>query len=293
MKIKPVRSALAVATVFVMAGGAGAQEHRITARELVAEIQKQVGVEWKKDTVDTFKAGNPDTPVTGVAVTMMATMDVLQRASAKGLNFVITHEPTFYAHLDTPEGIPESDAVWAEKRAFIEKHQMVVWRFHDHWHMRKPDGIEAGNVHALGWEKFQRADNQYLFVIPETTLKELAKQVSEKLESSVVRVVGDPAMKITKVGFSPGAAGSPREIRALEQDDVQVLMVGETREWETVEYAADAVSEGRKKALIVIGHIPSEQMGMDECASWLKGFVKDVPVEFVPARQPFWTVSEK
>ena len=143
-------------------------------------------------------------------------------------------------------------------------------------------------MHALGWEKFQRADNQYLFVIPETTLKELAKQVSEKLGSSVVRVVGDPGMKITKVGFSPGAAGSQREIHALEQDDVEVLMVGETREWETVEYAADAVSEGRKKALIVIGHIPSEQPGMEECARWLKGFVKDVPVEFVPARQPFW-----
>jgi putative NIF3 family GTP cyclohydrolase 1 type 2 len=293
MKITLIRIAAALAVLFLIVGGVDAQEHRITARELVAEIQKQVGVEWKKDTVDTFKAGNPDTPVTGVAVTMMATMDVLQRASAKGLNFVITHEPTFYAHLDTPEGIPESDPVWAEKRAFIEKHGMVVWRFHDHWHMRKPDGIEAGNVYALGWEKFQRADNQYLFVIPETTVKELARQVSEKLGSSVLRVVGDPDMKITKVGFSPGAAGSEREIRALEQDDVQVLMVGETREWETVEYAADAVSEGRKKALIVIGHIPSEQMGMDGCARWLKGFVKDVPVEFVPAKQPFWTVSEK
>jgi putative NIF3 family GTP cyclohydrolase 1 type 2 len=288
MKIKTIRVGLALAILLLSVRVVDAQEHRITARELVTQIQKQVGVEWKTDTVDTFKAGNPDTPVTGVAVTMMATMDVLQRASAKGWNFVITHEPTFYAHLDTPEGIPESDAVWAEKRAFIEKHGMVVWRFHDHWHMRKPDGIEAGNVHALGWEKFQRADNQYLFVIPETTVKQLARQVSEKLGSSVVRVVGDPDLKITKVGFSPGAAGSEREIRALEQDDVQVLMVGETREWETVEYASDAVTEGRKKALIVIGHIPSEQPGMEECTRWLKGFVKDVTVEFVPAKQPFW-----
>src|SRR5579885_167812 len=86
-----------------------AQQKPVTAREIVAQIQKQVGVEWRTDTVDNFKAGNPDTPVTGVAVTMMATMDVLQRASAKGLNFVITHEPTFYAHLDTPDGITESD----------------------------------------------------------------------------------------------------------------------------------------------------------------------------------------
>jgi putative NIF3 family GTP cyclohydrolase 1 type 2 len=290
---KTVRSWISIAIVLGTVAGTTAQERRITAREVVAEIQKQVGVEWNKDTVDTFKAGNPDTAVTGIAVTMMATMDVLQRASAKGLNFVITHEPTFYAHLDTPEGMPENDPVWAEKRAFIEKHGMVIWRFHDHWHMRKPDGIEAGMVHALGWEKFQNSENQYLFVMPETTVKQLAGEVARKLESPVVRVVGDPAMKVTKVGFSPGAAGFERETHALERDDVQVLLVGETREWETVEYAADAVTQGRNKALIVIGHVPSEQAGMEECTRWLKGFVKQVPVEFVAAKEPFWIVGEK
>lgn len=262
-----------------------------TAREIVAEIQKQVGVPWQTETVDTFKAGNPDTTVTGIAVTMMATMDVLQRASAQGLNFVITHEPTFYAHLDVPEGMPESDAVWAEKRAFIEKHNMVVWRFHDHWHMRKPDGIEAGTVQALGWEKFQSPQNQYFFVMPEITVKQLAEEVAKKLDSPVVRVVGDPNMKVTQIALSPGAAGFEHETHALERDDVQVLLVGETREWETVEYAADAVSQGRKKALIVIGHIPSEQMGMLECTTWLKGFVHGVPIDFVPAKQPFWPVK--
>lgn len=290
MKFRPAHLVIAW---MALSTAALSGQTKITARQIVSEIQKQVGVEWNTDTVDTFKAGDPDTVVTGVAVTMMATMDVLQRASAQGLNFIITHEPTFYAHLDVPEGVPQDDPVWAEKRAFIAKHGLVVWRFHDHWHMRKPDGIEAGNVHKLGWEKFQRVDNQYLFVIPETTVKNLAAEVATKLDSAVVRVVGDPAMKVTKVGFSPGAAGSEREIHALEQDDVQVLMVGETREWETVEYAADAVSEGRKKALIVIGHIPSEQPGIEECARWLKGFVKGVPVQFVPAKQPFWMPRSK
>jgi len=261
-----------------------------TAREVVEEIKKEVGVPWQKDTVDTFKAGNPDTTVTGVAVTMMATMDVLERASAKGLNFVITHEPTFYAHLDVPEGMNESDPVWKEKREFIEKHHMVVWRFHDHWHMRKPDGIEEGTVKALGWEKFQRTDNPYLFTVPEITVKKLAEEVAQKLASPVVRVVGEPEMKVTKLALSPGAAGFEAETHALERDDVQVLLLGETREWETVEYVADAVTEGKPKALIVIGHIPSEQEGMRECTTWLKAFVKTVPVEFVPAKQPFWVV---
>jgi putative NIF3 family GTP cyclohydrolase 1 type 2 len=293
MDTKIVRYCILTSMLLATCGGALAQERRITAREVVAEIQKQVGVEWRKETVDTFKAGNPDTAVTGIAVTMMATMDVLQRASAKGLNFVITHEPTFYAHQDIPEGLPESDPVWAEKRAFIEKHGMVVWRFHDHWHMRSPDGIEAGMVRSLGWEKFQRSDNQFLFVMPETTVKKLAEEVASKLDSPVVRVVGDPDMKVTNVGLSPGAAGFQTETHALERDDLQVLLVGETREWETVEYAADALTQRRNKALIVIGHVPSEQGGMEECTRWLKQFVKQVPVEFVATKEPFWIVNEK
>jgi len=287
-----VRMCIVVLALLSIVSATGAQQKTTTARQIVAEIQKQASVPWNSNTVDTFKAGDPDTPVTGIAVTMMATMDVLERASAKGLNFVITHEPTFYAHLDTPEGLPESDPVWSEKRAFIEKHDMVVWRFHDHWHMRQPDGIEAGVVQTLGWEKFQSPDSQFLFVLPQTTLKKLAEEIARKLGSPVVRVIGEPSMGVTKVAFSPGAAGFPAEARALERDDVQVLLVGETREWETVEYAADAVTQHRNKALIVIGHIPSEQPGMEECARWLKRFVTQVPVEFVPAQQPFWPVAQ-
>ena len=47
---------------------------------MIERIKKEVGVPWRAETVDTFKAGDPNTPVTGVAVTMMATLDVLQRA---------------------------------------------------------------------------------------------------------------------------------------------------------------------------------------------------------------------
>ncbi len=223
----------------------------------------------------------------------MATLDVLQRAAAKRENLVITHEPTFYNHLDRPEGMDENDAVWKEKREFIEKNGLVVWRFHDHWHLRTPDGILAGVVKSLGWEKYQSAENPHLFTVPEITLEKLAADVAKQLDTPVLRVVGNPAMKVTKLALSPGSAGFERETHALEMENVEVLLVGETREWETVEYAADAVTEGKTKALIVIGHVPSEQAGMEECAQWLKTFVKNVPVEFVPTKQPFWTLQQR
>jgi putative NIF3 family GTP cyclohydrolase 1 type 2 len=263
-----------------------AESPKLTANDVVEQIKGHVGVGWQEPTVDTFKAGDPQTQVTGIAVTMMATLDVLQRAAAKGQNLIITHEPTFYEHHeDSPKQLPqgEQDAVLAQKRAFIADHHLVVWRFHDHWHRRTPDGIEAGNVHALGWEGFQDPANQYLFTIPETTVEKVAEELRTKLHAAVPRIAGDRKMKVTRVALSPGFAGFHRETGALEMPDVQLLVAGETHEWETVEYVMDAYTEGRAKALIVLGHIPSEQAGMEECARWLRTFVTGVPIEFVPA----------
>lgn len=70
--------------------------------------------------------------------------------------------------------------------------------------------------------------------------------------------------------------------------EIDVLVLGETHEWELVEYAQDTIVSGKKKALIVLGHVVSEQAGMKYCAEWLKDFIKEVPIEFVPASEPFW-----
>lgn len=104
-----------------------AQETRLTARQVVERIQKNVGVTWHSQTVDSFKAGDPDTPVTGIATTMMGTYDVLQRAAAAGDNLIVTHEPVFYNHLDQTAVLEkEGDAVLAAKKALIEKNHLVI-----------------------------------------------------------------------------------------------------------------------------------------------------------------------
>ena len=280
----------AVAIVWVSPAAAQAQPSTLTARRVVERIQQHVGVPWTEPTVDTFKAGDPDTTVTGIAVTMMATLDVLQRAAAAGKNLVITHEPTFFGHLDDTSVLEqEHDPVYAAKLAFIRAHHLVVWRFHDYWHRRRPDGILTGVVSALGWQKFQSADTPFLFSVPSTSLQALAAEMGAKLHASTVRVVGDQQLRVTKVALAPGAAGFARHRAALQRDDVEVLVIGEAQEWETVEYVADAVAAKTSKALILLGHIPSEQAGMDECARWLKTFVSEVPIELMPARDPFWS----
>lgn len=266
----------------------------LTARQVVAQIQQHLGVREPPGTVDTFKAGNPDKPITGIAVTMMATFDVLERAAAEHKNFVITHEPTFYNHRDLTDALEkQSDAVLADKQKFIADHRLVIWRFHDGWHAREPDGILLGMTHALGWDQFQAPNHENLYSLPESSLAQLALSVKEKLHIRVLRVVGDPAMPVRKVAFLPGASGSSRQIQDLERSGVDALLIGETPEWETVEYVADAVSEGKHKALLILGHIQSEQDGMKECTSWLRSFISSVPVGFVPTKEPFWTPEDK
>lgn len=265
----------------------------LTARQIIERIQDRTGGRdteaWRGPTVDTVKAGDLDTPVTGIATTFSATMDVLQRAVARGANLIVAHEPTFYDHLDETAWLG-NDPVLAAKLEYVRKHKLVVWRFHDHWHSApgQPDGVLKGMVAGLGWEEFQSSTTPYYFTVPETRLEDLARDVKRRLGIRTLRVVGDRDLKVRRVGFAPGAAGRERQIKALASDDVQVLLVGESREWETVLYVVDAVGQGRPRGLILLGHDVSEELGMKECATWLKAFVSEVPVEYIPAGEPFW-----
>ncbi len=264
------------------------QAAEITARQVIERIQKNVGVPWRTETVDTFKAGNPDSPVKGIVTSFSATLDVMQRGVASGKNLFIVHEPTFYNHEDSTKDLA-GDPVYTAKQSYIDKNGLVVWRFHDHWHARRPDGIFAGMTEALGWEKYIDAGNQRLFVMPATTLENLAKDIQKRLKIRAMRVMGDPQLKVSKVGMIPGFGDARGVMQAIERPDLDVLIIGESREWEGVEYMRDALTLGQKKGLLILGHVPSEESGMKECARWLKTFVPEVPIEFIPSGEPFWT----
>jgi putative NIF3 family GTP cyclohydrolase 1 type 2 len=260
----------------------------ITAGEVVERIKKNVGIPWREKTVDNIIAGSPDTPVKGIATTMMATLDVMQRAAAAGKNMVITHESTFYSHQDTIDQL-QNDAVFQFKTEFIRKNNMVSFHFHDHWHGHKPDGIATGMANELGWNSYMDAQNPRLFTLPTTSLVRLTKDMQARLKIRTMRVVGDPQLAVTRAIASWGYVGQFPAISLLARPDVDVLIVGETREWEAVEYAQDLISSGKKKALILLGHVVSEQSGMKYCVDWLKTFIGEVPIEFIPAVEPFWS----
>jgi putative NIF3 family GTP cyclohydrolase 1 type 2 len=256
----------------------------MTAQDFVSRIQKKLAdqqIAWRTQTVDTFKAGSPDTEVRGIATTGMATFDVLKRAAALGRNFVITHEPTFYSHMDQTGGL-ENDSTYQAKQRFVKENSLVVWRFHDHAHMLRPDPLVAGSARALGWTQYASPGEPRMYVLPSTTLRALATDVVRRLKGRAVRVVGDPEMKVSRIALGPGYG-----VPALTQS-VDVAVGGETPEsGGNAQYVMDAAAIGQAKAMIVLGHMLSEDFGMQEVAEWLRGFLESLPIEWVPAGEPF------
>jgi len=258
----------------------------LTAREVVSRIQKNVGVPWFTPTADDFKVGDPDAPITGITTTFMSTFDLLESSVKAGNNFVITHEPTFWSAADVVS-VLRDDPLYHEKLNFLMENKLVVWRFHDHWHAHRPDGIFLGWDKAMGWEKYAlKGTNPFSheYVIPETTVRELAEEMRQKLGTRSIRLVGDPNLRVSRVGNAGHYITQCMEVLPK----VDVLLVFECREWEAAEYVRDAIASGEKKALIQLPHEAGEEAGMEECARWLRTFVSEVPIKFIASGDPFW-----
>ncbi len=264
----------------------------LTAGEVISRMKQNLGVPWREKTVDNLLTGSPDTPVRGIVTTMMATLDVVQRAIAQNKNMIVTHETPFYLHQDQTADIA-SDSTLVYKLDLCKKHNVAIFHFHDHWHARRPDGIAQGMVEQLGWQKYvNNPDDPKRLTFPGTPLSTFARDLATRLNAHTLRVLGDRALPVRRVQTSWGYCGREGGIKLFSDPATDVLICGETREWELVEYCQDSIAAGNKKALIVVGHVLSEQGGMILCADWLRTFIHEVPIQFVPATEPFWSPTD-
>lgn len=274
--------------------GRGAAAAKLTAREIVDRIKAQLGVEWRAATVDTFKAGDPSTVVSGIVTTALATLDVLAQAAKAGANLVITCEPTFYSRADTPTppagrrgGPVPRDPVFEAKSDFIRTNSLVVFRLSEHWRLRKPDPSAQGLAGALGWSGLSGADDSLRVSIPPTPLDDLVSGIKKRLDArGGIRVIGDPKTLVQSVGLLPGSTPIRASLRMLP--GVDAILAGEVREWESVEYARDVVAQGGKKALVLLGRIVSEDPGMNACAQWMKTVAPELTTTWMRAGDPYW-----
>lgn len=259
----------------------------MTVKEVIDAIKQNLGIPWQERTYrDTIKVGSPDTVVTGIATTMMSTFDVIKRAHAAKLNFVISHENTFWTDREDTKPIAELP-LFKVKTEYCQQNGMVIMRFHDHIHSKVPDLSVIPLLRLVGIEDGKTPTYSGVREIPETTLGALASRIQKATGLRAIRVAGDPAMKVRKIATGPGYA-YPRMT-----SDVDVLIGGEAQEsdggFDITSYVRDAAALGIPKGQITLGHMVSEEEGMNEFAKWLRTFIKDAPIQFVPAGEPYWT----
>lgn len=263
---------------------------RLKIKDIIHALIEPVGE--LEQTVDTLKAGDPNTEVTGIVMTFMPTMRVLEEARSLGANLIIAHEGLYYSHHDTFEASMQEDPVYQAKKAFIAESGLAVFRFHDYCHHYQPDSITEGLVRALGWENYVLAcEPAYSVVeVPPQTLTEIAEHVKARLGTAYVRAAGHPDTVCRRIGVFVGyRGGGSLAIPAFEKHNLDLVLYGEGPEWETPEYVRDAVHIGQAKGVIALGHAESEQAGMRLLAERLQQQFPQVPVHFVP-NEPLFRV---
>jgi len=246
-----------------------------TVKQIMDKFISQVPGGVKSETVDTLKAGSPDTVVTGIVTTMFATIDVIRKTIDKGANFIIAHEPTYYNHADNTTWLQDDD-VYQYKADLLKQHNIAVWRNHDYIHSLQPDGVMVGVLKQLGWDQYADKDFPNLLTLPSTELRELVHQAKIKLNIDPVRYVGDLSETCRRVLFLEGAPGGQRQIQAIMKYKPNALFCGEISEWETAEYVRDARAKGDNISLIILGHIASEEPGSEFMLEWLQKNVPDI-----------------
>jgi len=259
---------------------------KATVREVIDLILKSIPGAPFPTTVDTIKAGDIDQKVTGIVTTMFATIDVIRKTAKLGANFIIAHEPTFYNHLDESKGF-EDDTVYKEKIQLLNKHKIVVWRFHDYIHSHKPDGVYMGVLEAIGWQKYYDESADGMITIAPASLGSIIELARQKLGIAHLRYIGDKAAVCKRILLLPGAAGGQSQISGLQKHKPDLLIVGELHEWETSEYVRDMRALGMKTSLIVLGHVQSEEPGMKWLVNWLQPQLNDITVTHIPSTDAF------
>jgi putative NIF3 family GTP cyclohydrolase 1 type 2 len=244
-------------------------------------------------TCDQLMQGKWEQPVTGVVTTFMATVDVIRRAAAKGCNLIITHEPTYFSGMDGTKWLKE-DPIYQTKKKLIEDSKISIWRYHDHMHGGNTDLIYAGLLETLGWQEYlnKALPRPHCYTIPSTTVSALVKFFKHTLGMKVIQIVGDPAMKCSRVGIlvgggSLGLGDETMPAALMHEQKLDVMVCGEITEWTLSAYVRDAAAMGFNKAMIIVGHERSEEPGMQELAKLIQPLLKGVPVHFIDAGEPF------
>ena len=115
----------------------------------------------------------------------------------------------------------------------------------------------------------------------------VAELAKKRLGISTLRVVGDLKQQCKTIYMAFGYMDPKMQIPIIQQVKPDLILSGETREWETVERVRDGQLMGQKTSLMVLSHAVSEEAGMDYAVQWLKPMLPGIPITHIASNNPF------
>lgn len=238
--------------------------------------------QYPADSVDTLKAGHPDSVVSGIAVAWLPFSWALERADELGCSLFVTHEPTFYDHEDAREELFELD-IPAARRVWLRDKQMAVLRCHDLWDRYPQTGITDAWAEFLGLENLiDGAEFSRTFAIPPTTARRYAAHVARRTASlgqPGVQLLGDGDRRIETVCIGTGAISPYLDLVSRFQPDLVVCSDDGLDYWRDGAFAIDG-----GPPIVVVHHGVTEEPGMAKLASALRSGFPEVPVHHIEQR---------
>ena len=250
------------------------------ARELQSYLRSLNGG-WmdEKKTVDTFKAGDPDAEVQGIAVGWMSYTWALWQAIDLGCNVFVTHEPTYYDHYDNNAEMFCLQSV-QDKRHFIKENGLIILRCHDLWDQVPGIGIPDSWAQLLGFgEPIDGTGYFRVYDVSGRTAGDVARQIAAhtgSLGQEAVQLIGSLGKPVTRACIGTGAI-TPFLTFVHEYDaDLAICSDDGISYWRDGAYAIDM-----DIPLIVVNHAVTEEAGMANLANHLQSQFPHVPVHHI------------
>ena len=245
------------------------------------------------NTVDTVKCGDPQRPVKKAGVAWFPSIWDIRAAISAGCDLLIVHEPTFWEHSAAEQRWRNRGPGIAKSKALAES-GLVILRAHDTWDNWPEIGIRDSWAKHLGLTKRLREGTSLRWTavheIPETTLRDFAQQVADRvrpLGEDSVQVIGEPERKVRRPAVGVGCAVPDQEMVEFGAD-VLVMCYDGASYWASRERLAEM-----GVAIVTVEHGTSEMPGLMSLREHLARQFPAVEFVWIAEHPRTWTVKSR
>ena len=260
------------------------------------DVERHFKSLWKWDikdyVTDGFKAGRKNNEAGKIGVMWKARLGDIKKAHDDGCNFIICHESIAVKTLNSSKEPERSFALEEEREkfAFMERHDMTVYRCHDLWDRMEKVGVRD-TWRALLFAEGEIAASSYPYYVtklPPLTLYELAGKILEKIKplgQDGVLVSGDGSKKVSKIATGTGVCTDTAAMKRLGADaavitDDYYLFVRQ-----------GVLSEEMGFPTIMVNHNVAEELAIKNLYEYIKSVFPSVETLYYRQKCPYQIIT--